>query len=167
MKRTLMTLSVVMMFMATSCSTIQQQVKHEEQYTQARMLDISASAHVRPLTVEIEIDKSVGRIKETWSYTKEDVIAMGGDLSNIRANGLYKTAQKHNADIIVAPLFDLRTEDGDTYRLTVIGYPGNFVNWKSLEAKDSTWMRLNKFYKEQYIPRNNNVDIITNQSQIR
>lgn len=157
MKKVIMTLAIALTMM--SCAM--QKTSVDEQYTQARMLDVRADAHVKPLTVEVEIDRAAGRISETWSYTKEDITAMGGDLSNIRANGLYKTAQKHSADIIVAPLFDLRTAEDGTYRLTVIGYPGNFVNWKSLEAKDSVWMSLNKFYKGNSNAKED-VDVIIN-----
>ncbi|MDO5760416.1 MAG: hypothetical protein Q4Q06_05270 [Bacteroidota bacterium] len=154
MKKILMSLAVAMALITSSCSTmkVQEEVRYDEQYTQSRMLDVTAKAHVRPLTVEVEIDKSKGRVSDTWSYTKEDIVAMGGDLSNIRANGLYKSAQKHDADIIVAPLFDLRTVEDGSYRLTVIGYPGNFVNWKSLEAKDSTWMYLDMYKNINLIP---------------
>ena len=160
MKKVFITVLVALAF--ASCGI--QKASVEEQYVQARMLDVRADAHVHPLTVEVEIDKNAERITDIWTYTKEDVSAMGGDLSNIRANGLYRSSKKHNADIIVAPMFNLQSDKDGVYRLEVIGYPGNFVNWKSLEAKDSVWMALDKFYRGQGANKDN-VDVIINYKQ--
>ena len=37
------------------------------QETQARLLDVTSNAYVKPLTVELQIDKSKGRIKDEWT----------------------------------------------------------------------------------------------------
>lgn len=41
------------------------------QETQARLLDVTSNAYVKPLTVELQIDKSKGRIKDEWTLTRE------------------------------------------------------------------------------------------------
>lgn len=59
------------------------------QDTQARLLDVKTNAYVKPLTVELKVDTSKGRISDEWSLSKEQVeVEMGGDLANIRSWGV-------------------------------------------------------------------------------
>ena len=116
------------------------------QETQARLLDVTSNAYVKPLTVELQIDKSKGRIKDEWTLTREQAEQeMNGDLVNIRSYAIYMSSQKHNADVIVAATFNVKTnDDGNGYKVTVIGYPATFINWKTAEASDYEWIRMEK-----------------------
>ena len=50
-----------------------------------------------------------------------------------------------NADVIVAATFNVKTnDDGNGYKVTVIGYPATFINWKTAEASDYEWIRMEK-----------------------
>ena len=99
------------------------------QETQARLLDVTSNAYVKPLTVELQIDKSKGRIKDEWTLTREQAEQeMNGDLVNIRSYAIYMSSQKHNADVIVAATFNVKTnDDGNT-----------------AEASDYEWIRMEK-----------------------
>jgi len=66
-------------------------------------------------------------------------------LSNLRSYGVYKSVQKHNCDVIIAATFNFETTDllnGGT--LEVVGYPANFINWKTADDKDLEWIRMEK-----------------------
>lgn len=55
------------------------------------------------------------------------------------------SSQKHNADVIVAATFNIKTNDeGTGYIVTVVGYPATFANWKTAEASDYEWIRMEK-----------------------
>jgi hypothetical protein len=98
----------------------------------------------RPQTTDSwQIDKSKGRIKDEWTLTREQAEQeMNGDLVNIRSYAIYMSSQKHNADVIVAATFNVKTnDDGNGYKVTVIGYPATFINWKTAEASDYEWIR--------------------------
>lgn len=116
------------------------------QDTQARLLDVNSNAYVKPLTVELQVDKTKGRIRDEWPLTKEQAEnEMQGDITNIRSYAVYMSSQKHNADVIVAATFNLRTNDaGNGYIITVVGYPAVFVNWKTADASDYEWIRMEK-----------------------
>lgn len=116
------------------------------QDTQARLLDVNSNAYVKPLTVELVVDKSKGRIRDEWSLTKEQAEGeMKGDITNIRSYAVYMSSQKHNADVIVAATFNFRTNDAGTgYQITVVGYPATFEHWKTAEAIDYEWIRMEK-----------------------
>lgn len=117
------------------------------QDTQARLLDVKTNAYVKPLTVELKVDTSKGRISDEWSLSKEQVeVEMGGDLANIRSWGGYQSSKKHNADVIVAATFNFQTDDmrNGFYKLTVVGYPATFVNWTTATQADYEWIRMEK-----------------------
>ncbi len=123
-----------------------QRDKVKIQDTQARLLDVTSNAYVKPLTVELIVDKTKGRIRDEWTLTKEQAESeMKGDIVNIRSYAVYMSSQKHNADVIVAATFNFRTNDeGTGYLITVVGYPATFQNWKTAEASDYEWIRMEK-----------------------
>ena len=116
------------------------------QDTQARTLDVNSNAYVKPLTVELQVDKSKGRVKDEWTLTKEQAeVEMQGNIENIRAYAVYMSSQRHNVDVIVATTFNFRTNnEGTGYLITVVGYPATFVNWKTADASDYEWIRMEK-----------------------
>ena len=115
--------------------------------TQARLLDVVSNAYVKPLTVELKVDTSKGRIRDEWPISKKVAeVDMGGDIANIRSWGVYMSSKLHNADVIVAATFNFETDpdNPDTYKLTVVGYPASFVNWKTATEADYEWIRMEK-----------------------
>ena len=88
---------------------------------QARAGDAVTEVCVKPTVVEVKILEDKGRIKDEWTLSKEEVeIAMKGELDNIRAWGTYPST------------------------VTVVGYPGIFVNWHPATQDDYEWIRLQK-----------------------
>ncbi len=114
------------------------------QNTQANVLGVSANSYAVPLTVELDV--FADRISDTWTLTSEAAeVEFHGDLNNIRAWAVYMSSRKHTADIIVAPVFNIKTTDnGDGYEVEVIGYPAKYVNWKSATSEDMEWIRTEK-----------------------
>ena len=61
--------------------------------TQARLLDVVSNAYVKPLTVELKVDTSKGRIRDEWPISKKVAeVDMGGDIANIRSWGVYMSS---------------------------------------------------------------------------
>ena len=115
--------------------------------TQARLLDVVSNAYVKPLTVELKVDTSKGRIRDEWPISQKVAeVDMGGDIANIRSWGVYMSSKFHNADVIVAATFNFETDpdNPDAYKLTVVGYPASFVNWKTATEADYEWIRMEK-----------------------
>lgn len=141
MKKLLLTLTTLLMcFLSYSQNKIQ-----NIQETQARLLDVNPNAYVKPLTVEISVLPG-GRISDTWTLSSEQVKALGGNLANIRSWGVFQSSRKYNCDLIVAGTFEFKTDpdNPEQFLLTVVGFPANFVNWKTAEEKDYEWIRLEK-----------------------
>lgn len=116
------------------------------QDTQARLLDVQSNAYVRPLTVELKVEDSKGRIRDTWPLTKEQVeVEMRGDIVNIRSYAVYMSSKKHNADVIVAATFNFKSSDTtDGYEIEVVGFPASFINWKTASQDDYEWIKMEK-----------------------
>lgn len=114
------------------------------QETQARLLDVTSSAYVHPLTVELKVDENKGRVRDVWELTKEQAeIEMHGDLANIRSYGVFMSSKKHNCDVIVAATFNFKTSDnGNGYELEVVGFPASFTKWATVTIADYEWIRL-------------------------
>lgn len=54
-----------------------------------------------------------------------------------------KVVQKYNADVIVAPIFDVKTSDDFlTVTVTVTGYPATFKNFRKVTNDDAPAMRV-------------------------
>ena len=71
---------------------------------------------------------------------------MRGDLANIRSRAVYLSSQRHDADVIVAPMFKIESsEDGKGYSVVVTGFPANFKNWRPAQESDYEWIRTEKF----------------------
>ena len=127
-----------------SIGTFAQKTTVRMQDTQARLLDVSSNAYVKPLTVELNVQKD--RVRKTWNLTKDEAEnQMNGDLANIRAWAVYKTSQLYDCDVIVAATFNFRTNDkADGYEIEVVGFPANFINWKTATQADYEWIKMEK-----------------------
>lgn len=135
--------SFVMLALMLCCASFAQKTEFRFQATQARLLDVQSNAYVKPLTVELQV-VSQKRVSEIIKLTRQEVEQdMKGDLDNIRSYAVYRASQLHNCDVIVAATFNVRTA-GDGYEVNIIGYPANFVNWKTATQADYEWIRMEK-----------------------
>jgi hypothetical protein len=100
----------------------------EEQYSQARVLDVQTKAEIKPIQAEVHVNPV--RIEDQWIFSREEFNALDSDLDNLKARASFKTLQKHDADELVAPLFDIHSNPDGSYTVTVRGYIGKIVNWK-------------------------------------
>lgn len=124
-------------------------VRFDFQTSEARAMDVMPTTYVRPLVADVIVDTHIGRIKDSWTLNLDDFKSRQysddteATLQNLRAYALFKSSEKHNCDLIVAPTFDIKiTESGAV--INVIGYPANFANWATGVKADYEWIELNK-----------------------
>ncbi len=138
----LFTFLIVLLALATNVSAQKTIVRFQD--TQARLLDVMTNAYVKPLTVELKI-LSETRVSDIIPLTMQQVAEMDSKLENIRSYAVYRSSQLHNCDVIVAATFNVRTNAaGDGYEVNIIGYPANFVNWKTATKEDLEWIKMEK-----------------------
>lgn len=148
--------------LATGVSYAQKQTTVKIQETQARMLDVSSNAYVKPMMVELKVDtegtkfqsnvdgqilnrEAGGRITCKVLISNEEANGMGGRIADMRSYALFQTAQLCHCDVIVAATFNLRTRDeGDGYVMTVVGYPASFTGWATVTPQDYQWIQMEK-----------------------
>jgi hypothetical protein len=83
------------------------------------------------------------RFTDEWTLVEEDVKGMNGDVANLRSWATFQSAKKHNADVIVAPMYEIKNDDKTgIFYVTVVGYEGHFKNWRSVNSTDYDWIRL-------------------------
>jgi len=139
MKRSLLLVFTI----AMSLFCYAQKTEFRFQDTQARLLDVTSNAYVKPLTVELKVLTNK-RVSEIIKLTRQEVEQdMKGDLNNIRSFAVYRASQLHDCDVIVAATFNVRTA-GEGYEVNIIGYPANFVNWQTATQADYEWIKMEK-----------------------
>lgn len=145
MKRILTT--VLLLTVSVALAFAQKKTTETYEHHQARILDAVSNAYVKPLVVDLEIDKSIGnngKIEHTWTLDRLFAeSALGGDLENIHTWGTFKTTQAYKCDVLVAATFNLVLDDkAGVYLLTVTGFAGKYANWKPAETSDEWWIRI-------------------------
>lgn len=135
------------MLMTASIGIAQKTVKFDVQTSEARSLELYPSTFIQPLVAEVIVDAKTGRIHDVWTLSPEDYKAReipenaDATFQNLKVFGMFKSSEKHNCDIIVAPTFDIRiTNEGAT--INIVGYPANFANWKTGTKADFEWIEL-------------------------
>ncbi len=132
----------MMVFMALLLGVSQNIMAQKVDYrqSQSRMLEPQQQVFVRPLVVDLNVTTNE-RQKAVWPFPDVDITKMTvQDVSNLKINALYLTAQKFDADVIVAPTFDIRTVKKGI-EITVIGFPAKYQNWKvATKEEDYQWI---------------------------
>lgn len=136
-------------FSTVSASKAEKTVRFDFQTSEARQLEVTPSTYVHPLVAEVVVDTKTGRIRDTWTLSVADYRSRvynddpEATLQNLRAYGLFKSSEKHNCDLIVAPTFDINISDRGV-EINLIGYPANFTNWSTGTKADYEWIQLDK-----------------------
>ncbi len=131
--------------MAAGVGQLNAQQKTEYRESQARLAEPVMGVYIKPLIAELKIDAAKGKVSDKWEFSNKEVNALGGEVPNLKARALFKSVEKHNADVIVAASFDIESkEDQSGYYVTVIGYPAQYVNWRTATTEDNEWIRNEK-----------------------
>lgn len=151
-------LTVAVLLLYAHWGYSQKTVKFDYQVSQARLLEASPNAYMRPLVAEIQVDESKGRIRDTWTLTQPELASRAvsnnddATLLNLKSYALFKSSEKHNCDMIIVPTFDIHiSESGAT--INVAGYPANFSKWTTGTTADYEWILLER--GEQRITNDN------------
>lgn len=141
MKKHLLLMTLMAILLGMSQNSMAQQKRDEYRQSQSRMLEPLQEVFVRPLVVDLHV-LTESRQKATWPFPDVKVTEMTvGDVETMKTNALYLTAQKYDADVIVAASFDIRTVKKGI-EVTVIGFPARYENWKVAETEaDYKWIK--------------------------
>lgn len=124
-------------------------VRFDFQTSEARTIDVRPTTYIHPLVAEVVVDTKSGRLHDTWTLTPAEFISRqypdndAATLNNLRAYGLFKSSEKHNCDLIVAPTFDIKISDTGVV-INLFGYPANFANWSSATSADYKWINIER-----------------------
>ena len=108
--------------------------------SQSRMLEPQQQVFVRPLVVDLRVTEKT-RQKYVWEFPEVNVQRLTlEDITNYKVIALYNSVQAAEADVMVAPTFDIRTLKKGI-QITVIGYPAVYENWQiAKDEKDYKWI---------------------------
>ena len=129
--------------------------KFEFSASEARVLDAEPQTFVKPLVVEVKIDESKGRIRDSWTLNVDEYNSrvIKGDyaatIRNLQVYGVFKSSEKHNCDIIATPTFDVQINERGAV-INVVGFPASFVNWTTGTKADVEWLSPLQMSPEVY-----------------
>lgn len=146
MKKAFVALSILAVTLITvGCYDVSTVVRD----TQVKMVDMNAPSFVKPLVAELLIKKGIdgeSSIRDQWNFTEEEVISLKNDVDKLKNRAAFLSTQKHLCDVIVSPMFDVYVADGKA-TVTVNGYPAVYVNFRTMEDKDTTWLQVTSGYR--------------------
>jgi hypothetical protein len=141
-------LILLVAFLAVGAVNAQKTVKIDQSVSQARKADVATPVYVMPIIAELKVDEAKGRVKDVWRFTGDFVSYLDnkGHLpdriyEDLRRESLFKSAEKYQCDVIVAPTYNVHVTESAA-EVTVVGYTANFVNWKTGTAADYNWIKF-------------------------
>lgn len=121
MKKVLIAVFTVMALGITSCSSIHKTVSVEE-----------ISTEVAAYT-SADLDISPNRITYTYRPTKAE--RRGGNKNAIECAVAEALKANGNADVLVAPQYEIKKRRGNVKQVTVTGYPATYSNFRVMGGK--------------------------------
>ncbi len=129
-----------------SCSTTSTVYRYDE--NTARYTDPAIQAtYVSPTMADLEISstKVIENVTYDNTLTAYDIRNYENSpaIAYMKSLAVSKVVQKYNADVMVAPIFDIKTSDDFmTITVTVSGYPATFKNFRKMTETDAPAMRV-------------------------
>lgn len=98
-------------------------------------------AHVLTHMIAADLDVK-SRVTKTYSYSKDEMKALGKSLQLIRRDALARACQETGADVLVGPIFSIQSKNlQEGLTVTLTGYPANYKTWKNAELSDTLLYR--------------------------
>lgn len=129
MKAKIIIVAVVLAATLSSCNIFRYH------YSEARVASANTEVFVIPPTAKVQVNPT--SFQDQWVFDGRELASLqstGITLESLRDKlkvaATYKSLQKHEADILVAPIYDIVAErDGNRYIVTIRGFAGNYVDW--------------------------------------
>lgn len=103
--------------------------------------------YITPTIADLNVAKT--KISETYTYkntlTSKDMnnAENSPTIEYLKNYTVSQAVKKHNADVLVAPIFDIKTSDDYTaIEVTISGYPANYVNFRNVKESDTLTLRM-------------------------
>lgn len=129
MKSKIILATIALAATISSCSTFRYQ------YSESRIAQAETDVFVIPPTAKVTVNPE--GFVDTWVFDGRELrsIVTPGITADVLTQRLKtaatnKSLQKHEGDILVAPIFNIVSEnDGHRYTVTIRSYIGTFTDW--------------------------------------
>ncbi len=131
--------SIPIVVIMGGCYTTEKFYRYDE--STVRYLTPGMTGFVTPTAADLQVSTTRISHAETLPNTLTqwdiDDIEHSGTVHYLKNYTVAQAVKKHNADVIVAPIFDIKTsEDFLTITITVTGYPANYINFRKATPGD-------------------------------
>ncbi len=107
---------------------------------QARQVEPLIQTFILPKVAEMKVEPN--RISFTTFISNEEVVAMKGEIYELKAYALANACKANNADVIIAATYIIDTDKSNKgYNVTVVGYPAVYEKWRDVQQGDYQWIQ--------------------------
>lgn len=130
---------VCIALLASACSTSRIVYRYDE--STSRYIAPTMSGYVTPIAVDLRIDTIkivyIENFPNTLTYKDVNNIENSGTIEYLKNYTIAQAVKKYSADVIVAPIFDVKTsEDFSTITITITGFPAHYINFRKATTED-------------------------------
>lgn len=144
MKTLKVTLLLAVAILMTSCSSLY--YKYDEstaRYMNPAMMPILITPTIADLDISNEKITVTEKYDNTLTQYDFDNFDNSPTIEYLKNYTVSKVVKQYDADVIVAPIFDIKTSDDyETIEVTISGYPANYVNFRNVKATDTITLRM-------------------------
>jgi len=125
--------------LAVSCTTTETLYRYDESTAVYTNPSLSPTL-INPTIADLTITEK--KVTESLTFdnnlTKADISSANSPVIEYMKNSVVSmTVKKYNADVIVAPIFDIKTSDNYMkITVTLSGYPANYKNFRNATKED-------------------------------
>lgn len=131
------------------------QTVYEE--SQARLIEPKQDVFIVPLVADVQlVDKGVRQDFGPYEFEINSLSSTTfEDISQFKANALYRAAREADADVIVAATFNVKSDaKGKKMIINVSGYPGKYINFRPLKFdKKEDYQWIESVYPANYLEK--------------
>jgi hypothetical protein len=127
-------------FVGLALTVQAQKATVEYHQAQARQVEPLVQTFIHPKVAEMDVSPT--RIEYSVFVTNEQVAAMGGNPSDLKAYVLAEACKEKSADVIVAAIYFIDSDETKKgYNVKVLGYPGTYNKWRDVQTGDYEWIK--------------------------
>lgn len=127
------------LFALTSCATVK-----SYSYSEFRTTEPTQAVHAVPVVADLDVSPT--RITYAERINIDVASLSKAELQSIvdsqKETVLFNAIKQQKADIIVAPLVDIQTDQNGRLVITIVGYPATYKNFRNATQEDSWFISM-------------------------
>ena len=121
-----------------SCSSMQSVM-----YTETRSVELIQHVQCMPVVADLQISETRITYSEevTFDFREAEEFKIKNYIEGIKPAILARAIKQYDADLMVAPIIDVKNESTNVFVITITGYPASYKNFRNATKQDEWFMQ--------------------------